>query len=154
MRKVITNNLKETHELAANFWDFLKKEYSSREEINPVLALSGDLGSGKTAFVQGLAQAMGIKETITSPTFVLMKKYSICAEQELPWKELVHIDAYRLDSSQELQTVGWLELQIPQQYIIAVEWPERVEGALPAHTLQLQFRFIDEDRREIALPLK
>ncbi|OHB24507.1 MAG: tRNA (adenosine(37)-N6)-threonylcarbamoyltransferase complex ATPase subunit type 1 TsaE [Parcubacteria group bacterium RIFOXYD2_FULL_52_8] len=150
MKKVVTKGLKETHAVAEEFLAWLIREKS---DLTPVLALYGDLGAGKTAFTQGLAKALGIQEQVTSPTFVLMKQYAICCDNDMPWSELVHIDAYRFESADELRPLRWEELIIPSTRVIALEWPERVAAALPeGATIPLHFRFVDESTREITLP--
>jgi tRNA threonylcarbamoyl adenosine modification protein YjeE len=90
-----------------------------------VLALSGDLGAGKTAFTKLLAQHLGISETVVSPTFVIAKFYDI-AEETFVWKRLVHIDAYRLETWNELQTLKLDEVFGNPENLVAIEWPEQV----------------------------
>ncbi len=156
MKKVVTKSLEETYAVAADFWQWLKKRYEHEDMLNPVLALYGDLGAGKTAFVQGLAKAIGIEETITSPTFVLMKRYPIeigNLKLETGITQLVHIDAYRFERANELVSLRWEELLKEPRNLIALEWPERVAAALPPDTtIPLHFRFVDETTREITLP--
>ncbi|PIR44638.1 MAG: tRNA (adenosine(37)-N6)-threonylcarbamoyltransferase complex ATPase subunit type 1 TsaE [Candidatus Vogelbacteria bacterium CG10_big_fil_rev_8_21_14_0_10_51_16] len=150
MRKVVTKSLEETHAVAKEFLVWLN---TTHKETTPVLALYGDLGAGKTAFVQGLAKAIGIKERITSPTFVLMKNYAICCGFDSSWSELVHIDAYRFETADDLKALNWEKVIMPADKIVALEWPERVATALPMDTtIPLYFRFIDETTREIELP--
>ncbi|MBU1179054.1 tRNA (adenosine(37)-N6)-threonylcarbamoyltransferase complex ATPase subunit type 1 TsaE [Patescibacteria group bacterium] len=104
-----------------------------------VIALSGDLGAGKTVFVQGFAKALGIKDKITSPTFVILKKF----------KNLVHIDAYRIDNPKEILYLGWEELVNNPENIILVEWAEKVKKILPKNTIWIKFEHLDEKRRII-----
>jgi tRNA threonylcarbamoyladenosine biosynthesis protein TsaE len=115
-------------------------------ESATVVALSGELGVGKTTLTQAIARELGVGENIISPTFVIMKSYKI---QNGPFKTLVHIDAYRLDSVKELERLGWAELIADPKNLILIEWPERVLEATPvyAHTIQLVHR--DENLREI-----
>jgi tRNA threonylcarbamoyladenosine biosynthesis protein TsaE len=102
-----------------------------------VLALSGDLGAGKTAFVKKLAEQLDIAEEVTSPTFVIMKSYTI-PEHPL-FKTLTHIDAYRVDDTDEMRVLGWAELLSDPTRLIAVEWPERIPEIIPedAHRIAL-----------------
>ena len=88
-----------------------------------VLALSGELGSGKTAFVKALAKELGVEETVTSPTFVIEKIYKLSHSR---FKNLVHVDAYRLESAHELEVLGFKELLQNAENLVAIEWPERV----------------------------
>lgn len=90
-----------------------------------VLALSGDLGAGKTAFTKLLAQHLGITETVVSPTFIIAKFYEISPTVS-PWKHLVHIDAYRLESWAELEILKFDEVFSDPQNLVIIEWPEQV----------------------------
>lgn len=109
-----------------------------------ILALRGDLGAGKTTFVQTIARELGVKETITSPTFVIMKKYELFNQS---FKTVIHIDAYRLKDSRELEVLGWNELVANPTNLICIEWPERVEPLIPSNARHIQFIFIDEHTR-------
>lgn len=106
-----------------------------------MIVLSGDLGAGKTTFVQGLAVGLGIVEQVTSPTFVLMKEY---LGGRFP---LMHIDIYRLNKVQELMDLGYDEFLDPS-YVVVVEWGDMVEPLLPKEHLQV--RLVNEDEDESA----
>jgi tRNA threonylcarbamoyladenosine biosynthesis protein TsaE len=101
-------------------------------ELGPdtTLALHGDLGVGKTTFVQGLAQGLGVRETVTSPTF------AIYAVHRGAGRTLVHLDAYRLDDARQLEDL-LLDEFLVSPWVLAVEWPERVADWLPADALHL-----------------
>lgn len=101
-----------------------------------LITLSGDLGAGKTTFVQALARGLGITETLQSPTYVLMKKYAL---KDQVFDTLVHIDAYRLDHKNEFETLDPSSFISSPRTLVALEWPERVEGALPEADLELKF---------------
>lgn len=105
-----------------------------------ILALSGDLGAGKTAFVKELAKHLGITEEVTSPTFVIMKSYVIPAHPR--FTTLTHIDAYRIDSSDEMRVLGWGELCADPSRLIAVEWPEHIAELMPeeSHAIGLELQ--------------
>lgn len=122
MRTVITHSPEETWELAAEL----------ANELGPgtVIALHGDLGAGKTCFIQGYAAALGISEPVTSPTYTLIGEY----EGRLP---LHHIDLYRLSGPQEALGLG-LEEYFDADGITAIEWAERAEGLLPPNLLHLR----------------
>jgi tRNA threonylcarbamoyladenosine biosynthesis protein TsaE len=102
-----------------------------------LLALHGDLGSGKTTFVQALAKALGITETLQSPTYVLMKSYDI--PNAAPFNKLVHIDAYRLENPKQFAALKPEEFLSDPKNIVCIEWPERVEGELPNPDLVIKF---------------
>lgn len=103
-----------------------------------VICLDGELGSGKTVFVKGFAKALGLKETITSPTFSLVKEYP---DGEMP---LFHMDVYRLDDSSE--DFG-LDDYLNQDGVCIIEWPEMIEGQLPEERLDIKFKVIDDNTR-------
>lgn len=117
-----------------------------------VVALHGDLGSGKTTFTKQLAKELGIIETVTSPTFVIQKRFDIPKENKSRnFDRLIHIDTYRIDLQDELIKLGWNEDLSNSQNIISVEWPENVLDILPENTIHLYFEFIDETTRVVKI---
>jgi len=104
------------------------EQFARTLEAGDILALEGELGAGKTTLVRGLARGLGIDPTdVSSPTFALMNEY------EGDRFTLVHIDAYRLGGPDELASLGWERLMDDPAVVIALEWPSRVDGALPPH---------------------
>lgn len=101
-----------------------------------LVALSGDLGAGKTTFVQALGRALGVEEIIQSPTYVLMKSYPIEFGRFI---KLVHIDAYRLTDPKEFGTLHPHDFFDDPHALVVLEWPQRVEGVLPKPDLMLRF---------------
>ncbi|OIP76637.1 MAG: tRNA (adenosine(37)-N6)-threonylcarbamoyltransferase complex ATPase subunit type 1 TsaE [Parcubacteria group bacterium CG2_30_44_11] len=112
-----------------------------------VLALKGDLGSGKTTFTQTLARALGVTEPVTSPTFVIMKGYEL--EGQI-FDTLIHIDAYRLETSVEMTVLGFANLIATPRILIVIEWAEKISDLLPEQTINLTFN-IEGDERVITL---
>lgn len=112
-----------------------------------ILALEGDLGAGKTTLVRGLAAGLGIDPAkVSSPTFALMNEY------DGDGLTLVHIDAYRMNSPEELAGLGWDRLIEDDTIIIAIEWPSKVEGSLPPErTTTITLEHIGESLRAITL---
>ena len=108
-----------------------------------VVALSGELGAGKTTFVQSIAQELGVDEVVTSPTFVLEKVYQL---NEQIFKRLVHIDAYRLNGVHELAAIGWDEIVKDPSNLILVEWPEKIVEAIPGDAIRISFAGGGENR--------
>jgi len=106
-----------------------------------ILALSGDLGAGKTTFVQGLALGLGIDQPITSPTFIYFNQY----EGKLP---LFHFDLYRMKGPEDFLGLGFEEY-FEMQGICAIEWPEKVAELLPPRTIRISFVHGGEDTRRI-----
>ncbi len=107
----------------------------------------GDLGSGKTTFVQFLAKALGIKENITSPTFVIQKNFTIL--QLFPFSRLIHLDCYRINDPAEMTVLRWEETLADPHNLLVIEWPERIKSLLPKNCLNIKFTFVDETTREI-----
>lgn len=95
-----------------------------------ILGLTGELGAGKTTFVQGLGKALGIKQPITSPTFLLFKLYDI-RKKDIPFVHLIHVDAYRVESAQELLDAGIVEYMNQVGAVTVVEWADKVKKILP-----------------------
>ncbi len=113
-----------------------------------VLALTGDLGGGKTTFTQGFARGLGVKGKVLSPTFVLMKSFQLPAAS---FQRLVHIDAYRLEYPRELQALGWRDIVKDKSAIVLVEWADRVKRLIPKDAIHISFEFVDETTRRIKI---
>jgi len=110
-----------------------------------VLALRGNLGSGKTAFSQAVGEVLGVSG-MSSPTFVIEKIYPI---DYRGFKHLVHIDAYRLEKHTELLHLGWTEICKEPENLILIEWPDRVSEIIPKDAMLINFKFVDENTRDI-----
>ena len=137
----LSKSLNDTENLAKDFLSKVKKK-----EKATIVALSGELGSGKTAFVKCVAKILGIEEDITSPTFVIMKNYKL---QSTVYKLMIHIDAYRLKDYKELENLRWQELLNDGNNLIFVEWPEIVKESIPSNAYKINFEFIDENTRKL-----
>jgi tRNA threonylcarbamoyladenosine biosynthesis protein TsaE len=101
-----------------------------------VVALSGDLGAGKTTLVQAIAKELGIRRKLVSPTFVLLKSYKIPKGGE--WSELHHIDAYRLTDPKHIKHIRFEEISTESRNLIIIEWPEQVGKYLPKHAVKIE----------------
>ena len=110
-----------------------------------VVGLVGELGAGKTTFVQKVAELLGIRERVTSPTFVIAKPYD--TEHPL-FRRLVHIDAYRLGPD-EPDTFGFAAYIADPENLVIVEWPERIPGGMPEGARRLSFDVAGEEARQI-----
>jgi tRNA threonylcarbamoyladenosine biosynthesis protein TsaE len=109
-----------------------------------IIALTGDLGAGKTTFTQGLAQGLGIGAAVTSPTFVLINRY-VGADGRV----LQHADCYRLaNAAAEMRDVGLVDM-FAEDEIVVVEWADRIPGLFPDDYLEIAFVYLDENRRQI-----
>ena len=132
--KITTHSEFETIELAQNI--------ESEKFENMVICLDGELGSGKTVFTKGFANALGIDESITSPTFTIIKEYM---NGELP---LFHMDVYRLDGNTD--GVG-IEEYFNKNGVTIIEWSKTIRDILPDDRLEIKFRIVDENKRIIII---
>ncbi len=137
------HNLTETQNFAKEF----VKNLAPQEHKATVLGLYGDLGAGKTSFTQGLAQALGVSETVVSPTFVIEKIYTLEGQK---FSHLIHIDAYRIEKSDEMLHLGWQEIIANPQHLIVVEWPELIADIMPEH-IQVKLEHSAENERSIEI---
>lgn len=131
----ITNNFKETQKLGYNFADVLEK--------GDIVCLYGDLGSGKTTFVQGLAERLGIKNRIISPTFVMVRSYRLEA------MSFYHIDLYRVESKEDIEGLGIEEILNDTNNIVIIEWAEKLKRDLPKKRIDIEFFYEKENVRKI-----
>tara|TARA_Y100000310_G_C20484954_1_gene716455 strand:+ start:487 stop:933 length:447 start_codon:yes stop_codon:yes gene_type:complete len=99
-----------------------------------VLALKGELGTGKTSFAQGLARGLGVKGNVLSPTFLIVKSYKLSKK-----RMLYHIDSYRLKDAKELLALDWKEIIQDPNNIVVVEWADRIRSAIPKDALWISF---------------
>jgi len=113
-----------------------------------VVALSGDLGAGKTTFTQALARTLGVVEDVTSPTFVIMKGYELPAGEKMarPFSHLIHIDAYRIEDIDEMRVLGFAELLKVKGTIICIEWAENIAALIPEDALRVMIEIVGEAR--------
>jgi tRNA threonylcarbamoyladenosine biosynthesis protein TsaE len=139
--KYLSESRVKTKEIAQGFLDSLQPG-----KRGMVVALQGDLGAGKTAFTQEVGKLLGVTENMHSPTFVIEKIYPIDWKG---FKNLIHIDAYRLEKESELLHLGWEKITSEPENLIFIEWPENVPGLIPKDAKKLSFRFVDENTREI-----
>ena len=140
---VITRSPEETWQVASKIVAHVEKRMAACE-VSSILALHGNLGSGKTCFVQGLALALDINQAVTSPTFTIVNEY----KGRLP---LYHIDLYRLNNPEEALGFGFEEY-LEAKGIIAVEWAERACSIIPDSAINLHFEILSgADERKITI---
>ena len=147
MTRIYTRSAKETKNIA----QILAWEARDSTLHRPVvIALEGELGAGKTTFSQGFAKALGVKENVLSPTFVLMKFYAIPNSKKKSRKKyLVHVDCYRLDSPKELMTLGLSDALRNPEAIILIEWADRIKKSLPRDAIWIRFRYGKRERERV-----
>jgi len=146
-QEFLTKSAEETQKLARSIVNDLSERPSAKTAT--VLALQGELGGGKTTFVQGLAAALGVKEKITSPTFVILRHFSILASKH--FNSLYHIDCYRLEKPEDLAGLGFKEILIDSKNLIVIEWADKVKSLIPADAVWVDFEWVGEEERKIKI---
>jgi len=111
-------------------------------QAGDVICLQGDLGAGKTTFVQGVAEGWGSRDSVSSPTFIIVNVYRGVGD-----KQLFHMDAYRLDSTSEAEELD-LDSMLSRGPLL-IEWPERMERLIPRQRLLVQFEYMNQEEREM-----
>ncbi len=138
----ITNNSEETKKLGRDFAKSLR--------AGDVVCLYGDLGSGKTTLVQGLAKGLGIKKRIISPTFIIIRNYRF-KHCDLGFKNFYHIDLYRIESKGEIESLGLEEIINNKNNIVVIEWAEKMGKSLPKKRIDIFLEHLSDDKRRIAV---
>lgn len=133
MEKIL-HNLQDTKKIA--------NELAKSLKVGDIVAFSGDLGAGKTTFIQYLAKALGVKDYITSPTFAIQKIYDVAVGK------FIHFDCYRLENEASIETSGLFEALDNKNAIVAIEWAEKVKKYLPKKTIWITLEHIDEKSRK------
>ena len=139
MKEYISNNVEETGRIA--------QEVAKSLQGGEVLALSGNLGAGKTVFVKALAKAMGVEENITSPTFVLMKVYDVEVGKI---RRIVHVDCYRLEGQEDLADIGLSDYLAFDNSVVVIEWADKIIN-LPDSTIKIKIENLEGDKRIIII---
>lgn len=137
MKQYITYCEEETKNLA--------KQLASK--LHGVIALSGELGAGKTTFVQGFANGLGIKEKIISPTFILIRQHKIPDSKNM----LYHVDLYRLENLDNLKHLGLEECWADPKNIVLIEWAQKAKELLPKNTVWIKFENTYGNKRKISI---
>ena len=145
--KYITSSPSRTKKLAFSIAKEIIHRSSSRKKA-VILALNGELGGGKTTFIQGFAPALGIKKRILSPTFVIERKFLL---EKAGFKYFYHFDCYRLHSEKEILDLNFQNIISNPENLVAIEWADKIKSILPPRTITLSFKFISERKREIRI---
>ena len=141
MERIVTASVEETMELAARFVRGVPSE-------GAVVALSGDLGAGKTTFTQGVLRACGAQPPYTSPTFTIMKEYLTPGAR---YARVVHCDAYRI-TAPDMLALGWEELVVAHDTLVVVEWSERIASLLPRDAVHVTCAVVSDTQRAYTFP--
>lgn len=115
-----------------------------------MVALYGDLGSGKTTFTQGLAETLTDAKRIISPTFIIVRTYDIQFKNQNA-KVFYHIDLYRAETQQDIERLGIKEILNDKTAIVVIEWAEKIKDMLPNERIDIYFEYIDENKRKITI---
>ena len=137
-KEFLTTSPSQTKKLGERLAKGIKKK--RLKETAFVIGLEGELGGGKTTFLQGFAKGLGIKERILSPTFVILKKF----------KNFYHIDCYRIKKPKELLDLGFKEIISNPKNIIVIEWANKIKNIMPKDTIWIDFKFVNEKKRRIS----
>lgn len=145
--EIRTKSAKETHNIAREL--ALEVVRAKNQPSALVIALSGNLGAGKTTFAQGFAQVIGIKERVLSPTFVIMKIYAL--QKRARARHFVHIDCYRIHSPRDLVHLGVKEIFRDTKAIVLIEWPERIQSIIPKNALWIRLKHGKKENERILI---
>ena len=115
---------------------------------NHIVGLYGDLGAGKTQFVKGVAQCLGVEQVVNSPTFLIMKKYPTHHPNIL---FLYHFDCYRVEDTREMNMFGFNDIVQQENSLVLIEWADKIETALPHNTAKIKFEVVGESERDITI---
>ena len=138
----ITKSARETQKVGRKIAVNLVKKTPS------IIALTGDLGSGKTTFVQGFVKGLGVRKRIISPTFILMRTYKAKKKNTL-----YHLDLYRVESDfeKEIENLGVKDLWKEEKNILVIEWAEKIKNLLPDDTIWIKFEYLSDSQRKIII---
>ncbi len=139
----LSKSEKETAALAKQFVQSLK---SGR-----TVGLIGNLGAGKTAFVKAVAKALNIKQSVSSPTFVLMRAYKVTKHPGI--NHLVHVDAYRLNNAESLRAIGLDDYIDDPSALVLIEWADRVKAIMPKKASVIRFKHTTPTQRQITISI-
>lgn len=151
MKKVyISKSVEDTQNIAK---ELAKVAFTKKSAV--VIGLQGELGGGKTTFLQGFAKGLGVKDKILSPTFVIFKKFDIsraygCHKPGLCKQVFYHFDCYRVDDK-EILKLGFKDIVSDPKNIVAIEWANNIKKIMPKKTIWIDFKFINDKTRKIVM---
>jgi len=147
--KIISHSPAQTQKIAQIL---VKTLLDQRANPPHIFALQGNLGAGKTTFIQGVGKALKIKGKILSPTFLIIKSFPL--QKNPHFKNFYHIDCYRLEKPEEILALDFKKIIQDPKNLVFIEWPERIKKLLPKDTLWITFKVVDKDKREIIINSK
>jgi tRNA threonylcarbamoyladenosine biosynthesis protein TsaE len=146
-KKYTTKNYKQTQKLGKDLAEKVLKNGLQKGAV--VLGLCGNLGGGKTTFLQGFANGLGVEDKILSPTFVILKRFELTGEFE----NFYHIDCYRLKNEKDILDLDFEKIISDPKNIVAIEWPEKIKKVLPKKITEIYIEFIEKNTREISFKI-
>lgn len=146
--EIFTKSAKESYDFGKSFANNLKG--------GEIIALTGDLGSGKTTFVQGLASGLGLHQDIVSPTFIIMREYPIefqNPKSKIQIERLYHVDLYRLDENipLEIKKIGLTDVWGSENTITVVEWADKARDVIPESAIWINIKKVGEEERKFVI---
>lgn len=124
---------------------------NNQSEKALVLALTGDLGAGKTTFTQELGKYLGVAEHVTSPTFTIMKQYDLGHDL---FDQLFHLDAYRIEDESEIGPLKIKELILHPRALVCIEWPANVSNIIPDDAVAIDISIVEDNKRRVQVQFK
>ena len=152
MKKFVSGNPEESRKFAGYLAEKILTERRTENDAL-VLALYGDLGSGKTICAQAFAEVLGVKERVKSPTFIIFRKSKVADKKwrEKGFENFYHFDVYRIHSEKEILNLGWEEIISNPENIVLVEWADKIENILPKNCVKINFKHLKGDKREMEI---
>lgn len=145
----ITTSSKQTRALGKGLAQEVLKKGTGKTAT--IFGLIGELGVGKTTFVQGFAFGINIRKPITSPTYVIMKRFTLDNLLQSKFTNLYHIDGYRIKEPQELMQLGFADINHEPKNVILIEWADQVQNILPANICWIKMEYLGSDARKITI---
>jgi len=156
MNVIVTKNEAETKKLAKEMAVGILIDGPLKNKAK-VMVLEGPLGAGKTAFAQGVAEGLGIKDGVKSPTFLILKEYKLriknkeSRSKDKTFTKFYHVDCYRMKNEKDAKDTGIKEALEDPENIVLIEWGERVKKILPKKCMRIKFYYISENKRKITV---
>lgn len=152
--QIISNSIEKTHDIAFQLVRELSEMKQKNKNEAACIALVGDLGAGKTTFVQGIARALGLKERVLSPTFLIMKRFDIEEHNgevgNVPFGAVYHFDFYRLTDHNEALEVGFEEVLQNKNHLVVIEWADKFKKIVPKNAVWVNLEWLGDGKRKIS----
>ncbi len=149
--ELISNSVEKTREIAAQLIREMTaaKAGKLKNSQASVVALVGELGAGKTAFIQGLGEYLGVNQRILSPTFLIMRRFELTGQPK--FSALYHFDFYRTENESEILNLGYEEIVSSTANLVVVEWADRFKRLMPKEAVWVNLEWLGEQKRKIKI---